>query len=75
MTFILDMSSGKEYPGEELSSPNQRAEKTLRPDVSSDDDYPALQLATIEATTSVKQPASTLPDCAIDSLLKGRVIK
>ncbi|MGI9320320.1 MAG: hypothetical protein ACR2O5_02820 [Thiogranum sp.] len=73
MTFILDMSSGKECPGEELSSQNQRAEKTLRPDVTGDDDYPALQLATIETTTSVKQPASTLPDCAIDLLLKGRV--
>ena len=75
MTFILDMSSGKEYPGEELSPPNQGVEKTVLPDISTDEDFPALQLATIEATTSVKQPASALPDCAIDSLLKGRVNK
>lgn len=75
MTFILDMSSGKEYPGEELSSPNQQVDETVLPDISSDDDFPALQLVTIEATTSVKQPASALPDCAIDSLLKGCVNK
>ena len=70
MTFILDMSVGKEYPGEELSCPNQRAEKTLLPDAASDDDYPTLQLATVEATASVKQPASTLPGFAIDESIE-----
>jgi len=64
------MSSGKEYPGEELSCPNQSAEKALLPEAASD--YPTLQLETVEATASVKQPAGTLPGCAIDSLLKGR---
>ena len=71
MTFILDMSVGKEYPGEELSCPNQRAEKTLLHDAAGDDDYPTLQLATVEATASVKQPASTLPGHDIESLLQS----
>jgi len=71
MTFILDMSVGKEYPGEELSCPNQRAEKTPLPDAAGDEDYPTLQLATVEATASVKQAASTLPGFAIDSLLQS----
>ncbi|MGB5298545.1 MAG: hypothetical protein WBN08_12275 [Thiogranum sp.] len=71
MAFMLDMASGTEYPGEELNCPNQRAEKTQLPDAARDDDYPPLQLATIEATTSVKQPASVLPGFAIDSLLES----
>jgi len=71
MTFIIDMSSGKEYPGEELSCPNQGTEKTRQPDADSDDGYPTLQLATVEATASEKQPASPLPGLGIDSLLKS----
>jgi hypothetical protein len=71
MAFMLDMVSGTEYPGEELDCPNQSTEKTQLPDTGGDDDYPPLQLATIEATASVKQPASALPGFAIDSLLKS----
>jgi hypothetical protein len=71
MAFMLDMASGTEYPGEELNCPHQRTEKTQLPDAARDDDYPPLQLATIEATTSVKQPASVLPGFAIDSLLES----
>jgi hypothetical protein len=71
MAFILDMSSGKGYPGEELSCPNQRTEKPQLPDADRDDDYPALQLTTVEATASVQQPASTLPGHEFDSLLKS----
>ncbi|MEN8763079.1 MAG: hypothetical protein ABF290_11655 [Thiogranum sp.] len=71
MAFMLDMASGTEYPGEELDCPNQRTEKTQLPDAARDDDCPQLQLATIEATASVTQPASALPGLAIDSLLKS----
>jgi len=71
MAFMLDMSSGKEYPGEELSCPNQRAEKSQLTDAAGIDDYPTLQLATVEATASVKQSASILAGFAIDSLLKS----
>ena len=71
VAFILDMSSGKEYPGEELACPNQRTEKTPRPDAARDDNYPPLQLTTVEATASVKQQTSAFPGFAIDSLIKS----
>ena len=71
MTFILAMSAAHQCPRDELSCPNQRAEKTLLHDAAGDDDYPTLQLATVEATASVKQPASTLPGHDIESLLQS----
>ena len=71
MTFILDMSSGKEYPGEELSCPNRATEKIRQPEVARETGDPALQLVTIEATDSEKQPAGVFPGSALDALLKS----
>ena len=67
MTFILDMSSGKEYPGEALSCPNQRTSKTLLPDAARDSACPSLQLA----TASVNQPASPPSGATIDAALES----
>jgi hypothetical protein len=70
MTFILDMASGKEYGDKESSCPNQRTENTQLAGTARDDDYPPLQLATVEATASGQQPASALPGHELDSLLQ-----
>ena len=69
MTFILDMSNGKEYAGEAFSCPNQGTEKSEQPLTNGDDHCPTLQLVTIASTTSHKHPTSSIPGCAIDSLL------
>ena len=69
MTFILDMSSGKQYPCEESSCPNQGTENTLQPEFASDEAYPTLQLTTLEPTAPAKQAADAIPGFAIDSLL------
>ena len=71
MALVLDMASGKEYPGEKLDCPNQRTWKTQLPDAARDDDHPPLQLATVEASASAKQPAGTLPGFAVNALLKS----
>ena len=71
MTFILDMSSGKEYLGEELSCPFQSDGKILQPDAARNAGYPALKLAKVESSDSEKRPALILPGVAIDSLLES----
>ena len=69
MTFILDMSSGKKYAGEEFSCPQQKAEKSQQPHIDSNADHPTLQIETVESTTSGRQLSAGLPGLRIDTLL------
>ena len=71
MTFIVDMASGKEYRDKESSCPNHRTENTQLAGIARDDDYPPLQLATIEATASGQQPASALPGHVLGPLIQS----
>jgi len=56
MAFVLDMASGKEYPGEKLDCPRQGSMKALLPDTSTANEPPALQLATVatQAPTTLR---------------------
>ena len=57
MTFILDMASGTEYQGEELSCTSHAVDAGQ----AGDNVYPQLQLAVVEATQQTVQPANILP--------------
>ena len=71
MAFVLDMASGKEYPGEKLDCPRQGSMKTRLPDTSTGNASPALQLATVATQAPAQQPPTTLPGYVIDTLLES----
>ncbi len=69
MTYILDMSSGKEYTDEEFGCQQQRTEKSQQLHIDRDADQPTLQLEMVESTTTHQQLAGSAPALHIDALL------
>ena len=67
MTFIIDMASGKEYLGEELSCPNDSKAKVTP---AMEYEYPQLQLAVAETPRQDKPAASILTGLDIEALIK-----
>ena len=68
MTFILDMASGMEYQGDELSCPNNDAVE-VTPDTARE--YPQLQLAVMEATPYEQHGDSIFAGLDIETLIKN----
>ena len=71
MAFVLDMASGKEYPGEKLDCPHQGSVKTRLPDPSTGNEPPALQLVTVATQAPAQQLPITLPGFVIETLLES----
>jgi hypothetical protein len=71
MAFVLDMASGKEYPGEKLDCPHQGSVKTRLPDTSTGNAPSALQLAKVATQAPTQQPPTTLPGFVIETLLES----
>ena len=70
MTLILDMASGTEYQGEELSCPNRPADKVTP---ANEYEHTQLQLAVVETSSQseqTRQPESFFAGIDIESLLK-----
>ena len=71
MRFILEMASGTEYLGDDLSHECKAVAKKSQAEPAQDVQFPQLQLATVQATASAHKAASTLPALDIEALIQG----
>ena len=69
MTLILDMASGTEYLGEELSSPKQRPAQTAQPVTRKPSECLQLQLEMVEVGACEQRPAAIPPGLDIAKLI------
>jgi len=70
MTLILDMATGEEYPGEEMSCPRAAISTPARTDRSQEPSQHAeLQLAMVEVTPIQQKRSFDMAGVDIESLL------
>ncbi len=70
MTLILDMASGTEYLGEELSSPKQRTAQTAQPATVKHSECAQLRLEMVQVSACEQRPAVS-PGLDLEALIQS----
>ncbi len=71
MTLILDMASGTEYLGEELSSPKQRPAQTAQPATAKHSECAQLRLEMVQVGACEQRPAAVSPGLDLEALIQS----